>query len=869
MVNVDFFKKIERKRQEKRLEDKVFEADPDGRPKFFVTFAYPYMNGYLHIGHAFTFGRADVAARFRRMRGYNVLFPQGFHCTGGPIVGAARRIAEGDPKQIAIMKLMGIPEEEIPKFADPKHRLEVFPKAAKEHLIRYGASVDRRRTFITTEYNPHYDAFIRRQYLRLRDMGYVKQGPHPVVRCPKEKTTIQDHDRLVGEGVSPTEVRVIKFRDDEGIVYPIATYRPETIFGVTNLRVNPEATYVLAEVNGEKRIITKEAAMKLREQNFEVREIKEFKGSELEGKEVIAPLVNRRVKIYPADFVDPRVGTGVVMSVPAHAPFDYYYAQKLGIEPIVIIKVEGFGEVPAKDAIERTKGPKDVHERLKKATELLYKEEFNKGVMIVDPLKGVPVRIARERTVEMLGKDVLKIRDLPDIVICRCGARGIVKIVNDQRFLDYGDKERKERTLKYIDERLKTFPEEAKKAIRDAAERMEKRPFARQSGLGSRLPRDPNRIIEPLSDSTIYMALYTIYHYVKKYDPSQLKPELFDYVFLGKGSAEDVSEATGIPKEDIERMREEFLYRYPVDVRVTGKDLLMHHIVFAIYHHIAFFGEERTIRAVSANGRVLIKGKKMSKSKGNFITLKQVVEEMPVDAVRIALTTGGQGLDDVDFRPERVESIARRLLSFYETAKSLYGKGREGDLRIIDKRLVSVVSKNIEEATRHMERYEYRLAFSKAFYENVNALKRYLKRTKGDVHKDVVSRVIESVTKMISPFAPHIAEEIRHELGHDTYVSTERRPEPREIDEESLRREEFVERFAEQISKLLRLLRKKKRSVNKGTIFAVGKDYETLKDALDYYKERFGIEFEVVRAEESDHEFARKASEGRPMIRFE
>ena len=868
MVDLEFFKRIERKRQQKRAEDKIFEADPDDRPKFFVTFAYPYMNGYLHLGHAFTFGRADVAARFRRMRGYNVLFPQGFHCTGGPIVGAARRIAEGDEKQIKILKMLGIPDEEIPKFADPKHRLEVFPKAAQEHLTAYGASVDRRRTFITTEYNPHYDAFIKRQYLRLRDMGYVKQGPHPVVRCPKEKTTIQDHDRLVGEGVSPTEMRVIKFYDDEGIVYPIATYRPETIFGVTNLRVNPDATYVLAEVNREKRVITKEAALKLREQKFDVKELKEFKGSELVGKKVKAPLVERYVEIYPADFVDPRVGTGVVMSVPAHAPFDYYYAEKLGIKPIVIIKLEGFGEIPAKTAIEKFKDIKDVHERLKKATELLYKEEYNKGVMIVEPLKGMPVSEAREKTAELLGDHILKIRDLPDVVICRCGARGIVKIVDDQRFIDYGDKERKERTLKYIDERLRTYPPEAKKAIRDAAERMEKRPFARQSGLGSRLPRDPNRIIEPLSDSTIYMALYTVYHKLKKYKPEQLKPELFDYIFLGRGNLEEVSKLTGIPKEEIESMRKEFLYRYPVDLRVTGKDLLAHHIVFALYHHIAFFGEDKTIRAVAANGRTLINGQKMSKSKGNFITIKQIVETMPVDAVRIALTTGAQGLDDVDFRIDRVNAIARRLYNFYEMAKELYGKGRE-ERRPIDIRLESIVSKNIAEATKHMENYEYRLAFSKAFYENLKALRRYMRRTKGDINKDVVSRVIESITKMISPFAPHIAEEIRHELGKDTYVSLEYRPEPREINEEAIKAEEFIERFAEQISKLLRLMRKKKKRVTRGTIYAVSDDYEVLKNAIDYYRERFGIDFSIAKAEESDNEVAKKASKGKPMIRFE
>ena len=66
----------------------VFEADPDPkRQKMFVTFPYSYMNGPLHVGHAFTASRVDVYARFRRMQGYNVLWPWGWHWTGQPLLG--------------------------------------------------------------------------------------------------------------------------------------------------------------------------------------------------------------------------------------------------------------------------------------------------------------------------------------------------------------------------------------------------------------------------------------------------------------------------------------------------------------------------------------------------------------------------------------------------------------------------------------------------------------------------------------------------------------------------------------------------------------------------------------------------------------
>ncbi|MEM0087798.1 MAG: class I tRNA ligase family protein, partial [Thermofilum sp.] len=81
----NFLVEIERKWQRIWQEKKVFEADPDpSRPKYFVTFPYPYINAYPHLGTAYTVLRVDILARYKRMRGYNVLFPQGWHATGGP-----------------------------------------------------------------------------------------------------------------------------------------------------------------------------------------------------------------------------------------------------------------------------------------------------------------------------------------------------------------------------------------------------------------------------------------------------------------------------------------------------------------------------------------------------------------------------------------------------------------------------------------------------------------------------------------------------------------------------------------------------------------------------------------------------------------
>src|SRR5439155_26430493 len=94
----------------------VVRADPT-RPKWYTTVPYPYMNGYQYLGFATSFLRAEFQSRYRRMLGYNVLHPEAFHCTGLPILGAANRVAEQEPKPWVTLLKLGIPDREIPKFA--------------------------------------------------------------------------------------------------------------------------------------------------------------------------------------------------------------------------------------------------------------------------------------------------------------------------------------------------------------------------------------------------------------------------------------------------------------------------------------------------------------------------------------------------------------------------------------------------------------------------------------------------------------------------------------------------------------------------------------------------------------------------------
>jgi len=192
-------------------ERRIFESESvPGRKKVFVTFPFPYMNGPLHIGHCFTATRVDIYARFKRMQGYNVLFPWAWHWTGESIPGMSYRLSQGDKEvRKAFLEIDGVPESEVERFVDPEYLASYYTRVSREAVKDTGFSIDWRREFRTVD--PAFKKFIEWQYLRLRELGYVVQGTHPVVWCRRDESPTGDHDRMEGEGVSPEEFNLLKF----------------------------------------------------------------------------------------------------------------------------------------------------------------------------------------------------------------------------------------------------------------------------------------------------------------------------------------------------------------------------------------------------------------------------------------------------------------------------------------------------------------------------------------------------------------------------------------------------------------------------------------------------------------------------------
>ena len=109
----------------------------------------------------------------------------------------------------------------------------------------------------------------------------------------------------------------------EDEIIPVATLRPETLFGVTNLWINPDTVYKKVKVDGEPWVISAECAYKLGFLNKKIEIVEDILGSDLIGKKVHSPTTEDEFLILPASFVTATTGTGIVMSVPAHAPYDF------------------------------------------------------------------------------------------------------------------------------------------------------------------------------------------------------------------------------------------------------------------------------------------------------------------------------------------------------------------------------------------------------------------------------------------------------------------------------------------------------------------------------------------------------------------
>ena len=851
---------IDKKWQKKWSENNDHEIDSNNKEKKFITVAYPYPNSPQHIGHGRTYTIADVHSRYLRMKGFNVLFPMGFHYTGTPILGMAKRVEANDAELIEGFKtLYKVPEDKIKEFVEPVKIADYFHEEIKSGMIEMGYSIDWRREFTTID--PAYQKFIEWQFRNLKEKNLIVQGSHPVGWCPKDQNPVSQHDTLGDVEPDFTEYIVIKF-DLNGVKIPVATLRPETLFGVTNIWINPQVMYQKIKVNDEIWITSPECARKLEFLEKKIEVIEDILGSDFVGQSVKAPHSSDSVLILPASFVKSDNGTGIVMSVPAHAPFDYQALldSKSGknksinsdllkniqnIEPISMINTEGLGNIPAKDIVEKMGISHQDDPKLEEATKEIYSKEFYEGILAnnTKQFAGKKISEAKDEIKEWITKigsaDILlELTNSP--VKCRCGTECVVKLLSNQWFLDYSNKDWKQKAHRCF-EGMNILPNEIRSEFDKVLDWLRERACARQHGLGTKIPWDKEWLVESLADSVIYMAFYIISKYVnkKEINGNDLTDEFFDYVFYGKKDSGEIANKINITKEKLKEIRNEFLYFYPVDSRHSGRDLVPNHLTFFVLNHVALFPEENWPQEIVVNGSVLMAGKKMSKSMGNIIPLRDAVRKHGADPIRLTILISAELLQDADFNVEAINGIKNKLESMYENSTKT--KAEEiPELEPEDKWILSMLQNLALNVSQSMDKIRFREALHHILYDFDSELQWYLKRTKskqrtnisGILHKILSSRVL-----MLSPFAPHIAEEIWEKLGNSELASKSAWPSSIgiEIDSKSIQTETLLKSIIEDINNILKVT---KISPKKITIYTAeqwkSKAYNSiLKNVLD------------------------------------
>ncbi len=283
------------------------------------------------------------------------------------------------------------------------------------------------------------------------------------------------------------------------------------------------------------------------------------------------------------------------------------------------------------------------------------------------------------------------------------------------------------------------------------------------------------------------MAYYTIVRSLNEHSirPEQLTDAVFDYIFLGIGNTSKIAEAAGLELRVLKQMRREFSYFYPLDSRHSGRDLVPNHLTFMIFNHIAIFPEELWPRQIAVNGSVLMEGKKMSKSYGNIIQLREAIEKFGADPLRLAVLATAELLQDADFSPTLARSMQGRLERLYrfavETTEMKTSKTAETlVLTAIDKWMISRLQHHIRRATEAMDKLAVRKAIHRTLYELEQDFQWYLRRIADERESpkrkaavaQVFSEILDNQTRMLAPVTPHICEEIWEKMGRQGFVSS-------------------------------------------------------------------------------------------------
>ena len=686
-------KGIEDRLYQKWEDNKYFHAEVDRSKKpFTIVMPPPNITGQLHMGHALDNTMQDILIRYKRMQGYSALWQP----------GTDHAAIATEVKVINSLKEKGINKADLTRDEFLKYAWdwkEEYGGRIVKQLKKMGSSADWERERFTMDEG--CSEAVKEVFIRLFDKGYIYKGSRIINWCPVCKTSISDAEV---EHVEQTgHFWHIKYPiiGEEGRFVEIATTRPETMLGDTAVAVHPD----------------------------------DERYTDIIGKKLLLPIVNREIPVIADPYVDKEFGTGCVKITPAHDPNDFEVGKRHNLAEINILNDDA--------TINANGGIYEGMDRYEARKAIVAKlDELGLLVKVVEHVHNVGTHDRCKTTVEPMIKPqwFVKMEEMakPAIDALQSG-------------------------------RLKFVPESFGKTYMHWLEGIRDWCISRQLWWGHRIPA---YYCEECGEMVVSRDMP---EKCPKCGCSHLKQDE-DTLDTWFSSALWPFSTLGWPNKT-----EELDYFYPTDVLVTGYDIIFFWVIRMVFSALEQTGTE-PFHTVLIHGLVRdSQGRKMSKSLGNGIDPLEVIDKYGADALRLTLITGNAPGNDMRFYWERVESSRNFANKVWNASRFIMmnlgdeqpTKPEAADLLPVDRWILSKVNTLAKDVTENMDKYELGIAVQKVYdfiweefcdwYIEIAKVRLYKKEEDPKAANAalwVLKTVLANALKMLHPYMPFITEEI-------------------------------------------------------------------------------------------------------------
>lgn len=685
-------KNLEKNYNPKEFEDKIYKIwenegyfkgviDKDKKP-FTIVMPPPNVTGNLHLGHALNNTIQDILIRKNRMDGYSALW----------VPGTDHASIATEAKVVSKLKEEGKSKESLGRdgFLEASWDwTREYGGNIKNQLKKLGVSCDWSREAFTLDDN--LTEAVEEVFIKMYNDDLIYQGDRIVNWCPNCHTAISDIE-VVHEDESGHFWNIrYKFKDSDDYIV-IATTRPETLLGDLAVAVNPD----------------------------------DERYTDIVGKTLILPLVNREIKVIADSYVDMEFGTGIVKITPSHDPNDFEVGARHELGQCIVIDedakiVEGYGKY---SGLDRYEARKLIIEDLEKIGQLDSVKEHEHAVGHCE----------------------------------RCHTT-VEPLISKQWFVKM-DKLAKLALDAYKNEEIRFIPKRFEKVYVNWLENIRDWCISRQLWWGHRLP--------------VYYHNETGEVVVARKNPDPEKytqdPDTLDTWF---SSALWPFSTLGWPNET-----EDLKYFFPTNVLVTGYDIIFFWVIRMVFSSLYNLGEV-PFKDVYLTGLVKdSQGRKMSKSLGNGIDPIEVIDQYGADALRFALITGNTPGNDSRFYMEKVEANRNFCNKLWNASRFVFMNVEDHvknindvELQIEDKWIISSLNDVIDEVSTNLNKYEIGIAAEKIYDFTWNVFcDWYIELVKPRLYGDdsilkesaisVLIYTLTNVIKLLHPFMPYITEEI-------------------------------------------------------------------------------------------------------------